>query len=157
MKREIPIYGFGVTYEHANRLIESYKRLTGNTLIPVDQEKDAVKALFYAPFILLSHGTQENPVLNYGNEAALTLWEMDWDTFTHTPSSQTAEPMLQSTREEFLKQVRTHGFAKGYSGVRISKTGRRFMIIDVVLWNLIDESGEYHGQAAMFERFEYLH
>jgi len=37
-----------------------------------------------------------------------------------------------------------------YAGVRISKHGRRFMIEQATVWNLIDGHGKYCGQAAMF-------
>jgi hypothetical protein len=34
--------------------------------------------------------------------------------------------------------------------MRIAKSGRRFMITDTTVWNLVDESGIYDGQAAVF-------
>lgn len=36
--------------------------------------------------VVLSHGTQEDPVLNYANALGLKLWEMDWERLTSTPS-----------------------------------------------------------------------
>jgi len=38
----------------------------------------------------------------------------------------------------------------GYSGMRIAKSGKRFMITDATVWNLIDERGLPQGQAAVF-------
>ena len=49
-----------------------------------------------------------------------------------------------------LDQVRRDGFMSGYRGVRIAKSGRRFIIADGVVWELIDEQGTRHGQAATF-------
>ena len=47
--------------------------------------------IFHAPFVLVAHGTEADPVLNYGNAAALALWEMSWEELTRTPSRLTAE------------------------------------------------------------------
>jgi len=52
--------------------------------------------------------------------------------------------------------VTTHGFIDDYSGVRISKSGRRFRILRATVWNLIKEGGEPCGQAATFDRWEFL-
>ena len=38
----------------------------------------------------------------------------------------------------------------GYRGVRIAKSGRRFIMEDGVVWELIDTHGARHGQAATF-------
>lgn len=51
--------------------------------------------LFAAPFVIVSHDTQADPVLNYGNRAALTLWEMSWEELTRTPSRLTVEPVAR--------------------------------------------------------------
>ncbi|WP_226383485.1 MEKHLA domain-containing protein [Burkholderia mayonis] len=45
-----------------------------------------------------------------------------------------------------LESVRMRGFATGYRGLRISKSGRRFWIEDVTVWNLIDHEGTYRGR-----------
>ena len=49
-----------------------------------------------------------------------------------------------------MESVARQGFVDDYSGVRISGGGRRFMITDATVWNLVDEAGVYHGQAATF-------
>jgi hypothetical protein len=38
---------------------------------------DVAQFLFEAPFVVVSHGIEANPILNYGNKKALTLWELD--------------------------------------------------------------------------------
>jgi len=95
-------------------------------------------------------------VLNYGNAAALALWEMSWDEFTRTPSRLTAEAPNREERMRLLAAVTERGFIDDYSGVRISKTDRRFRIVQATVWNLLDERGIYAGQAAMFSRWEFL-
>ena len=62
---------------HSRLLLDSYRRATWrDLLVPVPGQGEAAAALFRAPFVLLSHGTEADPVLNYGNAAALKLWEM---------------------------------------------------------------------------------
>jgi len=142
---------------HARLLIDSYRRATGWELLdPRPEPGQAAEALFRAPFVLLSHGTEADPLLNYGNEAALTLWEMTWDEFTGTPSRLTAEPIERSQREKLLADAKETGYSDGYYGIRISKSGRRFEIRDVLLWSVTDERGEYRGQAAVFSAWGYV-
>jgi hypothetical protein len=112
--------------------------------------------IFQAPFVLVSHGTEADPILNYGNAAALALWEMSWAELTRTPSRLTAEAPNREERARLLAAVTARGFIDDYSGVRISKSGRRFRIAQATVWNLLDERGNYAGQAAMFSRWEFL-
>ena len=112
--------------------------------------------VFHAPFVLVAHGTEADPVLNYGNAAALALWEMFWAELTRTPSRLTAEAPNREERARLLAAVTARGFIDDYSGIRISKTGRRFRITQATVWNLLDAHGVYAGQAAMFSRWEFL-
>ncbi len=142
---------------HAATLAPSFRHWLGRDLLPSVSEPRAVaEALFHAPFALVSHGTQADPVLNYGNRAALALWEMSWEELTCTPSRLTAEPVAREERARLLAQVTAHGHIADYAGVRISKSGRRFRIQQAIVWNLLDTAGGRCGQAAMFDRWEYL-
>lgn len=58
-------------------------------------------------------------------------------------------------RARLLQQVTEHGFINDYSGVRISKTGKRFVIEQATVWNLIGTAGTICGQAATFSRWRY--
>ena len=49
-----------------------------------------------------------------------------------------------------LHQADEHGFIADYEGVRISKTGRRFLVKQATVWNVLDERGAKQGQAATF-------
>ncbi|GIO15960.1 MEKHLA domain-containing protein [Cohnella xylanilytica] len=138
---------------HIRRLLDSYRRWTGEELAPELAGRDPAAEINEAPFALLSHGTEEDPILNYGNRTALRLWEMDWDSFTSTPSRLTAEPLAREERERFMDDVRIRGYSDGYSGVRVSRTGRRFRIEQAVVWNVTDEDGRYIGQAASFRKW----
>ena len=142
---------------HAGTLARSFQHWLGRGLLPGDAEPRAfAEALFAAPFVLVSHGTQADPVLNYGSHAALALWEMSWAELTRTPSRLTAEPVARDERARLLAEVTQHGHIAHYAGVRISKSGRRFRITQAVVWNLLDETGAPCGQAAMFDLWEYL-
>ncbi|MEM9218193.1 MAG: MEKHLA domain-containing protein [Cyanobacteria bacterium P01_F01_bin.150] len=114
------------------------------------------KDLFYAPFVVVSHNTDADPVFNYGNQAALSLFELNWDEFTTLPSRQSAEPPNREERSHLLHAVTTQGYIQGYQGIRISKTGKRFRIEDVTVWNMLDDQGNYHGQAAIYSKWTYL-
>ncbi len=142
---------------HASCLARSLRHFTGRELLPDSSDLLTLsQRVFEAPFILISHGTEADPVLNYGNRAALTLWEMTWEELTRTPSRFTAEAPNRKERARLLAEVTARGFIDDYSGVRISKTGRRFRIHRATVWNLITETGKPCGQAAMFDRWELL-
>lgn len=141
---------------HAELLLDSYRRLTGKELLAVVPGRGRMEQLDEAPFVILSHGTEDDPVLNYGNRMAMALWEMDWEQFTSTPSRLTAEPMEREERARFLAQVTANGYVDHYTGIRISRTGKRFFIRNVTVWNLHDRSGVYRGQAAAFAEYAWL-
>ncbi|MFM1942486.1 MAG: hypothetical protein RI897_1468 [Verrucomicrobiota bacterium] len=114
------------------------------------------RRVFEASFVLASHGLEGDPVLSYGNRAALELWGMSWEEFVVTPSRYTAEVPEREERSRFLAAVSNQGFIDDYSGVRIAKSGRRFRIGSATVWNLVGDDGGRYGQAATFERWEYL-
>jgi len=135
-------------------IVESYQRLTGKPLIPV-VPSGAVElhaALWTAPYAIVAHGTEADPIFFYGNRAALQWFEMTVEEFAQLPSRLSAEPMAQEARVKLLEKVTKQGYVDAYSGMRIAKSGRRFMITDTTVWNLLDEVGGYHGQAAVFIR-----
>ena len=142
---------------HTEIMARSFFKWTGRDLLSgLFNPLGLSKNVFVAPFVLVSHGTEADPVLNYGNAAALKLWEMSWAELTRTPSRLTAEAPNREERARLLAAVTANGFIDNYSGIRISKTGRRFRIAQATVWNLIDERGIYCGQAARFEHWEFL-
>lgn len=143
---------------HARILVDSFHRWTGRHLLEPDSaawsNAELAARLHQAARVVVSHGTESDPVLNYGNQAALTLWEMDWDSFTRTPSRFTAEAPDREERARLLDEVSRNGFINHYAGIRISRTGKRFRIRDAIVWNLVDSNGKPAGQAATFSRWE---
>ncbi len=113
-------------------------------------EGDPIGSLWSAPLAIVAHGTEPDPVFYFGNRIALTLFEMDFETFTRLPSRFSAEPLLREERARLLEGVTRNGIIEDYAGVRISATGKRFQISNASVWNLTDPSGEAVGQAAAF-------
>ncbi len=142
---------------HGGILCASYTRLTGRELVPAQlTPQQRVEALDAAPFAVVSHGTQPDPMFNYANRTALALFEMDWAAFTRLPSRLSAEPLERGERERLLACVAQDGFVDDYSGVRISASGRRFRIEGATVWNLHDEHGRFYGQAALLRQWRFL-
>jgi hypothetical protein len=138
----------------ARLIVESFRRRLGRDLVATKGSDLVVaEALFRAPVVVVAHGTGPDPLLTYANASALKLWEMAPDTLIRTPSRLTAEPVHRDERARLLERTSREGFVDDYSGVRISKTGRRFMIEKAIVWNLEDESGQALGQAATFDRW----
>ena len=136
---------------HAALLVDSYHRLTGKHLLPPDTDPTiAAESLFNAPFVVLSHDNQDDPIFTYGNRTAQNLFELEWDELLQLPSRYSAEAPNREERARLLQQVTEKGFIDNYQGIRISKTGKRFMVKDALVWNLIDANGVKHGQAAAF-------
>jgi len=137
-------------------LADSYYQLLGESLINADTPEQLSQALFHAPFVLVSHGTQANPIFNYANQTALQLWGLSWDEFTITPSASVTQPDEIKDRALMLKQAAEQGYIDNYQGIRIAKTGKKFLIKQVKLWNLQDETGNPCGQAATFPHWQWL-
>jgi len=141
--------------DHAALLLSSHRQLLGRDLLAPSQDAaETARRLFLAPFAVLSHDGGEDPVLNYVNRYVMKLWESDWATLTAMPSRLTAEAMHRTQRAEFLAASRARGFVEGYSGVRISTTGRRFRIENATIWTVPGARGTPAGQAATFSRHE---
>jgi PAS domain-containing protein len=114
---------------------------------------DATEWLYEsAPFAVLAHNTEPDPVFIYANKAAQRRFEYTWDEITRLPSRLSAEAPNREERQRFLERVQRFGYEAGYQGVRITKSGRRFMIEEATLWQLLDANGKLHGQAVVIPR-----
>ena len=156
--REPPCDSNGFYAEHAQLLARSFARFVGQELLSpkIDDPTEYARQLFEAPYVVLSHGTQPDPIFNYANRTAMELFELDWAAITCLPSRESAEPMNRSERERLLAAVAEHKFIDDYAGVRISSTGKRFYIPQATVWNLVDAEGAYQGQAATFATWDFL-
>lgn len=148
---EKPSFENGYLAAHVQLLASSYSRLTGRELLGSDIALDDIgQALFKAPFGLVSHGTESIPVFNYGNQTALKAFDLQWSEFMRLASRDSAEEVNQAERELLMAKVKQEGFIDNYRGIRISSSGRRFWIERATIWNVLDESDNYKGQAAIF-------
>lgn len=141
----------------AQWLLDSFRCWTGKELLPREGSAAAqASALFSAPFVVVSHGMEEDPILNYGNQQALDLWEVTWASFTRMPSRLTAEPVNRVERERMLTRAATQGYIDDYRGIRISRTGRRFLVEGATVWIVQDPHRLPQGQAATFSTWTFL-
>jgi hypothetical protein len=140
---------------HAVLLMRSHRLWTGRQLLDGGlSPREAAYALYHAPFVLLSHDSAPDPRFTYANLAAQTRFEMTWREIVGLPSRLSAEPLAQPARTRLLDQVAAQGFIDSYSGIRIAKSGRRFMIRNATVWNLNTADGQLCGQAAMFSEYQ---
>jgi hypothetical protein len=147
----------GYLERHVRLLLDSFHHWTGKNLVQQEQSsREQARELFYAPFVVLSHDSGSDPLLNYANEAGLHLFELKWEELIALPSQLTAEPLHRDERARSLGRVTQHGYIDDYSGVRISRTGRRFLIEQATVWNVRDEEGAPYGQAATFSQWRLL-
>ena len=143
--------------EHVIDIKSSYRQLLLEDLLPdIQSDEQFARQLFYAPFALVSHDTASDPVFNYANLKALELFELNWEELICLPSRLSAETVNQAERERLLAEVTENGYINHYEGVRISSTGKRFLIRNAVVWNLLDNKQRYKGQAAWFANWVYL-
>jgi len=138
-------------------LLDSYCHWTGHELIEREEGLESqASRLFRAAIVVVSHGTEEDPLLNYGNQTALDLWETTWQQFVTTPSRLTAETAERDERQRMLETVEAQGFFEAYRGVRVTMSGRRFLIENAQVWTVLDPGGARIGQAATFSRWTWL-
>ena len=138
-------------------ILNSYQKLLGKELmLRTGTPQTEAKDLYYLPYVVLTHNTDADPLYNYGNEIALKIWEMDWETLLQTPSRTTTQPLLREEREKLMAETTSKGYITDYQGVRISKKGTKYQIDDITVWNLEDTQGNYCGQAATFSQWKII-
>lgn len=143
--------------EWTQLLLDSYHHWLNRELIARSGNFQAqAHQLFESPFVVVSHGPEDDPILNYGNRAALVLWETTWGQLTRTPSRLTAEPLNRLERAQMLRRASQHGYIEDYRGIRISTSGKRFFVEGATVWNVIDSKGRQLGQAATFSQWRYF-
>ncbi|MEZ5939798.1 MAG: MEKHLA domain-containing protein [Planctomycetaceae bacterium] len=143
--------------QRTQHILNSYRHWLGKDLMPRSGDPlEESERLGESGFVVVAHGTEADPILNYANKVALELWELDWESFCSTPSRLTAEPMHRDERAQMLATTQRQGYIDNYAGIRISSTGKRFQIDQALVWNLIDENDQPVGQAATFSDWTWL-
>lgn len=141
---------------HVRNILDSFEQLTGKKIITRTLPASDYKKIESGQFVLVSHNEFKDPILNYGNTFALNLWEMDWNSFVKTPSRKTAEVDKREKRQEILEIVNKQGYYESYEGIRISSTGKKFRIKGAIIWTVFNNERKKIGQAAFFDKIEYL-
>jgi len=155
MDQETKIWELPEIVDWTQIILNSYHGLFNQQLIDRTGDKlTQSKNLFYAPMVVYSHDNQKDPIYNYSSEKGLIVWDMTWDQFRKTPSRTTTEPLLREEREAILRETATKGYMTNYEGIRISRSGKKYKISDITLWNLTDNLGQYCGQAATFSQWQ---
>lgn len=143
----------------AARILRCHWQAFGTPLLACCRGKHGdhlAQELFAADTVVLAHDGGADPRLIYANAAALRLWERPWAAMIGMPSRLTAEPELRQARAAMLAQAHIHQALRGYCGIRISASGRRFQIRNARLWSLLDDGGRICGQAAAFSDWYWL-
>ncbi len=131
-------------------ILDSYRRLLGHDLIERsgDAAEDA-RRLFDLPLGVLAHDTSPAPLLDWANLAAARAFDSTPESLLGRPSAATAPADAVADRRALFDVLARQGFVTGYSGVRVSLTGRRFMIDDVTVLEVTDATGRPAGHAAV--------
>lgn len=148
-----PVWSDPKWIAQTQRIINSWDRLFAKPLIRRSDPEQESRVLFSAPFVVVSHGTEDDPILNFANQTAIQLWETNLADLLQMPSRKTAEPMHRDERTELLRRTTDDGYIQNYSGIRISATGNRFRIQQATVWNLVDDGGHPSGLAAAFSEW----
>ncbi len=136
----------------AGLIVRSYRHWSGENLVdlPSDDPTEQANALFDAPVAVLAHDTQADPLCVYMNAAALSAFELTIAQAAEFRTRQTAAPEDRQERSAALAGAEEVGLVTGYSGVRVSSSGRRFRINEGRIWTVLDDDGQPVGQAATF-------
>ena len=135
-------------------ILHSHERAFGRPLIASRRhgasERMRCQELFSCGFPVLAHGIEADPQLSYANASALLLWQTTWNELIGLPSRLTAPASERGDRESALTQALAIKAISGYSGIRISRREKRFMINNARVWSISDNREQVLGLAASF-------
>jgi PAS domain-containing protein len=133
------------------QMVRSHRQLVGRELAPEQAGFELGHWLYAAaPFCLLAHDGGADPRFVYANQAAQRCFEYPWAELVGLPSRLSAVPDVREERAGLLAEVSRNGFAQDYRGLRVAKSGRRFWIEGVTVWNVLDPAERFMGQAATY-------
>ena len=138
----------------ARTILAAHRRHTGRDLLPpMADDRALAEALYAAPMVVLAHDGGSDPRFIYANRVAQTLWGYAREEFIGMPSRLSAPPEGRAERDTLLASGRGAGVVVAHDLLRVTRDGRRFVIAEVVLWNL-DQDG-VRGQAATYDRWRF--
>jgi hypothetical protein len=143
--------------DHVVLLRSSFRHWTRRPLVDHRMtDADAARYLFFAPFAMISHNADKDPLFNYANRTALSLFGMTWEEFTATPARLSVEQENQEARQLLLATIAERGYVDGYEGVHVGRHGRRFAVEQSTVWNLRNGRNSACGLAACFKHWKFL-
>ena len=135
-------------------LLLSHRRAFDSPLLASDRagtsRRLSAQELFNSSMAVLAHDNTSDPALTYANATALKLWQRTWTQMIGMPSRLTAAQSERRERAASLKQALAQDAINTYTGLRVDRFGRQFMIRNARIWTLWDEEGRRCGQAAAF-------
>lgn len=132
---------------------DSLFRLTGQTLLEKMQIDSIPQVHSHTRYAVLSHGTQDDPIFHYFNRAALETFEYTEGEVYKIPSRYSApDGAARSVRDKLIGEATQAEVLNLYDSIRITKSGKLFMIKHIVLWNVYDDDGVRVGQTAIYDR-----
>ncbi|NQS85537.1 MEKHLA domain-containing protein [Pantoea allii] len=133
------------------RIDERYRALTGRGLYCPDEHVDRYLWLHeHAPYSILAHSSEADPVFVYANRCALSCFKYSLEEMLQLPSRLSAGPSDREARQHLLDIVKRDGIATGYSGPRVDKQGKSFIIYEGEVWQSDRDAEAGWGQAALF-------
>ncbi|MCU8059120.1 MEKHLA domain-containing protein [Shewanella sp. SM34] len=128
-----------------------YQKLSGKPLPSPKNLTDRSWWLHHeAPYSILAHNTDIDPYFIYANQYALECFEYLREEISRLPSRLSTPVSEQQKRQLLLDELTNKGIVHGYSGVRITRTGKSFNIYNGAIWQLKDSDGKLWGQGALF-------
>ncbi|CAB9507466.1 MEKHLA domain-containing protein [Seminavis robusta] len=103
-------------------------------------------------FGILSHGIQEDPIYNYGNAAALELFDNTIEDLCQTPSRYSTVESLMDDREQLIQSINTFGHGTIRDATRRTTKEKLFVIATIWIWHVFDDNGTRIGLAALYDR-----
>jgi hypothetical protein len=140
----IPIYssclvGIPDVPHHLKILDDSLRRLTKKGLAErmgiVRSESIYSDIHLNDRFVVISHGTEKDPIYNYGNSACLAAFARTWDELCKIPSADSVvrRSVDENLRVELMLRVTRDGYVEGASGIRVTGDGRFLRLVDAVV------------------------
>ena len=139
---------------HAELLHYSLLKHTGQVLLDDADDYGDFSATALAcrtDAVILSHGTEESPLLNYGTRAALNLLDCEWDEFVSLEWSDCLLASAATDLRAVAAAVDEDGYKDGIALECVSTYGQRFVVRDALAWRVDLEDGTPAGRALMFK------
>ena len=132
---------------------DSLQRFHGTTLLEELEVDNWDQVDQHERFAVLSHGTQDDPIYCYFNQAALATFQWPESEIYAIPSRYSApDGEHRQVRQAQVADSVVEDFKVLPEVVRQRKDGTTFSISNIYLWNVYDEDNQRVGQTALYDR-----